>query len=42
MKKEYEIPLMEIEKLEIEDVIARSGPGRPATDEADELIEWEE
>lgn len=43
MKREYEIPSMEIEKIELEDVIARSGPGRPAASaaEEDELIEWE-
>lgn len=38
-KKEYFSPEVEIEKFEIEDVIARSGPGRP---KRDDLLDEEE
>lgn len=36
VKKEYSSPEMTVEEIEIEDVITRSGPGRPGLDEDDE------
>ena len=41
VKKEYTAPEMTVEEIEIEDVITRSGPGRPGSldeDEEDGLI----
>lgn len=39
MKKEYISPEMTIEDIEIEDVITRSGPGRPGSmDDDDDLL----
>lgn len=38
MKKEYNVPRLEVEEFEIEDVITRSGPGRLPDDDEEELL----
>lgn len=38
VKKKYTTPEMTIEEIEIEDVITRSGPGRPGADDDDEEL----
>lgn len=38
VRREYSAPEMTIEEIEIEDVITRSGPGRPGMDEDDDEL----